>query len=69
MGLGYQLTMASQTIIVTRTLGLDATAAWAVGTKMFNLIVSAHVPAFGAALPGLYEMLVRGETRRLRDCL
>jgi O-antigen/teichoic acid export membrane protein len=67
MGLGYQLTMASQTIIVTRTLGLDATAAWAVGTKMFNLIVPLMCRPFGAALPGLYEMLVRGETRRLRD--
>jgi len=67
MGLGYQLTMASQTIIVARTLGLDAAAAWAVGTKMFNLIIPLMARPFGAALPGLYEMLARGETVRLRD--
>ena len=66
MGLGYQLTVASQTIIVSRALGLEAAAAWAVGTKMFNLIVPLMNRPFGAALPGLFEMLARGETGRLR---
>jgi O-antigen/teichoic acid export membrane protein len=66
MGLGYQLTMASQTIIVSRTLGLDVAAAWAVGTKMFNMIIPLMARPFGASLPGLYEMLSRNEMDRLR---
>ena len=66
MGLGAQLTMASQTIIVSRALGLEAAAAWAIGTKMFNLIIPLMCRPFGAALPGLFEMLARGETGRLR---
>lgn len=66
MGLGYQLTMASQTIIVSRVLGLEVAAAWAVGTKMFNLVIPLMSRPFGAALPGLFEMLARGETGRLR---
>jgi O-antigen/teichoic acid export membrane protein len=66
MGLGYQLTMASQTIIVSRTLGLDVAAAWAIGTKMFNMTIPLMCRPFGASLPGLYEMLSRNETGRLR---
>ena len=67
MTLGYQLTMASQTIIVSRTLGLEVAAVWAVGTKMFNLIVPLMCRPYGASLPGLYEMLARGEAARLRS--
>ena len=67
MGLGMQLTMASQTIIVSRALGLDAVAAWAVGTKMFNMVIPLMCRPLGAALPGLFEMGTRGETVRLRD--
>ncbi len=67
MGLGFQLTMASQTIIVSRALGLEVAAAWSIGTKMFNLIIPLMARPFGAALPGLFEMLARGETGHLRD--
>jgi O-antigen/teichoic acid export membrane protein len=64
--LGQQLTTASQLILVTRTLGLEMAAAWAVGTKIFNLFTPLMCRPYGAALPGLYEMQVRGETERLR---
>jgi O-antigen/teichoic acid export membrane protein len=63
--LGAQLQMASQTIVVSRALGLEAAALWSVGTKMFNLAVPLMCRPNGAALPGLYEMLARGERQRL----
>jgi O-antigen/teichoic acid export membrane protein len=64
--LGCQLQFASQTIVVSRALGLEAAAIWAVGTKMFNLLFPLMTRPFGAALPGLYEMAARGERDRLR---
>jgi O-antigen/teichoic acid export membrane protein len=66
MALGSQMEMASQTIVVSRALGLETAAIWSVGTKMFNLIVPLMGRPFGAALPGLYEMGARGETERVR---
>jgi O-antigen/teichoic acid export membrane protein len=66
MGLGAQLIMTSQTIIVSRCLGLEAAAVWSVGTKMFNLVVPLMCRPFGAALPGLYELFTRGEHERVR---
>ena len=66
MGLGSQLIMASQTIVVSRSLGLDAAAVWSVGTKMFNLFVPLMNRPFGAAIPGLYEMYVRNDMDRLQ---
>jgi O-antigen/teichoic acid export membrane protein len=65
--LGQQLTTASQIIIVSRMLGLEAAAAWAVGTKVFNLFIPLMCRPYGAALPGLYEMHARGETDRLKS--
>jgi len=67
MGLGVQLTMASQVIVISRTLGLEAAAAWAVGTKIFNLFSPLMCRPYGAALPGLYEMAARREFERLYE--
>ena len=67
MGLGAQLITASQTIIVSRCLGLESAAIWSVGTKMFNLIVMLMCRPYGMALPGLYELYVRGEHERLQN--
>lgn len=64
--LGCQLQFASQTIVVSRALGLEAAAAWAVGTKMFNMAFPLMTRPYGAALPGLYEMVARGEMERLK---
>ena len=67
MGLGVQLIMASQVIIISRTLGLEAAAVWAVGTKIFNLFSPLMCRPYGAALPGLYEMAARREHERLYE--
>ncbi len=65
IGLGAQMITASQTIIISRTLGLDAAAAWAVGTKIFNMVRQLVFQPFAAAVPGLAEMIVRHEQERL----
>lgn len=64
--LGCQLQSASQTIVVSRVLGLESAAIWAVGTKMFNSMFPLMSRPYGAALPGLYEMVARGEMERLK---
>jgi O-antigen/teichoic acid export membrane protein len=66
MNLGAQLITASQTIIVSRTLGLEAAAAWSVGTRVLMLMRLVAFQPYSAASPGLCEMLVRNETERLR---
>jgi len=65
MGLGVQLIMASQVIVISRNLGLELAAAWSIGTKIFNLFSPLMCRPYGAALPGLYEMAARGEKERL----
>jgi O-antigen/teichoic acid export membrane protein len=67
MNLGAQMLIASQVIIISRTLGLGAAAAWTVGTRMFMLIRQAMFQPFASATSGLCEMLVRHETERLRS--
>ena len=66
MNLGIQLVSASQTIVVARTLGLNAAATWAVGTKVFGLVRQLMYQPTSSSLPGLSEMLARGEKDRLR---
>jgi O-antigen/teichoic acid export membrane protein len=59
--------MASQSIIITRLLGLKATAAWSVGTKTFNLISQAIWRISDMSGSAFAEMMVRGEIARLRE--
>lgn len=66
MNLGAQLIVASQTIIITRTLGLVAATDWTVGTKVFMLMRQMVFQPYSAAAPGMCEMLARNETERLR---
>lgn len=66
MNLGAQLVTASQVIIVSRTLGLEAAATWSVGTKLWMLMRQVMFQPYSAASPGLCEMLARNETERLR---
>jgi O-antigen/teichoic acid export membrane protein len=66
MGLGSQLGMASQTIVITRGFGLEQAAAWSVGSKSFNLLIPLMGRALVAALPGLYEICARGEKEKLQ---
>lgn len=65
MAVGSQLILFSQTMIVTRRLGLAAAAVWAVGTKAFSLLIQLIWRTTDASLPGLSEMLVRREDARL----
>jgi O-antigen/teichoic acid export membrane protein len=66
MNVGAQLITASQTIIISRALGLEAAAAWSVGTKVFMLMRQIMFQPYNAAGAGLCEMLSRNETERLR---
>jgi O-antigen/teichoic acid export membrane protein len=65
MGLGHHLILTSQTILISRVLGLEAAGVWAVGTKMFNLFLPLTWKPYGAAIPGMSEMLSQGERGRL----
>jgi O-antigen/teichoic acid export membrane protein len=67
MALGGQMIVASQTMIITRQLGLEAAALWAVGTKAYNLVWQLIWRTADASNPGLAEMLARGEETKLRD--
>jgi len=66
LNLGSQLIMTSQTIVVSRTMGLERAAVWSVGTKLFNLVVPLVARPNGAAMPSMFEMQVRGEKERLQ---
>jgi O-antigen/teichoic acid export membrane protein len=63
--IGYQLINASQTIIVTRALGLEATAVWTICTRLFFLLTQIITRIFDYASAALAEMMVRGERERL----
>ena len=66
MNLGAQLITASQTIIISRTLGLEIAAAWLVGTKIFTLVRMVIFQPYSAAAAGLCEMRARNENERLQ---
>ncbi|MGI8959785.1 MAG: lipopolysaccharide biosynthesis protein [Bryobacteraceae bacterium] len=63
---GTQLIMASQLIVLTRCLGLGAAAAWAVGTRVLNLLLQLIWRISDTAGVTLAEMIARGERDRLR---
>ncbi len=67
VALGGQLINASQTMIVTRMLGLKMAACWAIGTKMFNLVLLTISRIFDVGAPAFAEMIVRGEWSILRE--
>jgi O-antigen/teichoic acid export membrane protein len=67
VGVGTQLIMASQTMIITRRLGLETAAIWAIGTRMFTLVSQVIWRIFDVSAPALAEMIVRRETKLLRE--
>lgn len=71
--IGTQLLTASQVVIVTRTLGLDAAAVWAVATKIFTLAQQVVFRICDLSVAALVEMFVRHETslleRRFRQLM
>ncbi len=67
IGLGWQLLSASQAIIITRVMGLDAVATWSVCTKAFTLSQQFITKIYDYSQAAFSEMYVRGETERLRN--
>ena len=64
--MGSQLASASQTIVITRTLGLDAAAVWSVCTKLFLFAGELIWRVSNYAEPMFAEMMARDEHNRLR---
>ena len=67
ISLGWQLIQASQTVIVTRALGLQAAAIWAVCTKMYVLVSQLVWRIYDSSASAFAEMIVRSEQARLLD--
>lgn len=66
VAVGVQLIMASQTMIIQRTLGESATTMWGLGTKLFFLVSQVIWRISDVAGPAFSEMIVRGESDRLQ---
>ncbi len=67
VSVGCQLIMASQTIIITRMLGLPAAAVWSIGLRAFNLVMQVIWRLSDMSVYAFAEMMVRGEATRLRE--
>jgi len=65
--IGVQLIISSQTVLVSRQLGMEAAALWSVMTKMFTLVSQVVWKIVGNAMPAFAEMQVRQERERLWD--
>lgn len=65
--LGSQLISASQVIIISRLMGLDAAATWSICTKAFGLAQQVIFRIYDFALSAFSEMYVRGEWEKLRS--
>lgn len=66
VSIGLQLMMASQTVIITRNLGLAMAATWAICTKAYSLIYQMLWRIADFSIPGFSEMIVRKEIDQLR---
>jgi len=71
MNLGAQLASASQVIVVSRLLGVEAAATWSVATKVFSMAQQFVARVLDSSAGGLAEMVVRRESfqlqKRFRD--
>jgi O-antigen/teichoic acid export membrane protein len=65
IALGSQLIQASQTLIITRCLGLGLAAVWAIGTKAYSLVLQLIWRTSDASMPGFGEMISRREEAAL----
>jgi O-antigen/teichoic acid export membrane protein len=66
MNLGSQLASASQVIIISRMMGMEAAAVWAIATKIFSMAQQFVSKVFESSAGGLAEMVVRGESGQLQ---
>jgi O-antigen/teichoic acid export membrane protein len=62
---GSQLLTASQTLVLTRVIGLDASAVWAVCTRAFTVVSQLIYRVLDYSPTALAEMLIRGERELL----
>ncbi|MGP8200066.1 MAG: lipopolysaccharide biosynthesis protein [Limisphaerales bacterium] len=62
---GSQLVNTSQTLLLTRLIGLDAAATWSVCTRAYLLLVQVISRVFDYSTSALAEMMVRREHGRL----
>jgi len=67
MSLGSQMVNASQIMIISRFVGLDAAATFSVGTKLYSLGQQLVAKVVGTAAPALTELFVRGEASKFKD--
>jgi len=65
LAIGTQLITSSQTILVSRQLGMDAAALWSVMTRAFSVVVQLVWRLIGNAMPAFGEMYARNEKERL----
>ena len=64
--LGWQLLSASQVMLISRFMGLEAVTIYVICTKTFNLAQQLAGRLFDFSTAGLSEMLARGELDRLK---
>jgi len=64
--IGAQLITTSQTILLTRLIGLEMAGIWTVCTRAYQLLTQLIYRVFDYTTPALAEMMVRGEQELLR---
>jgi O-antigen/teichoic acid export membrane protein len=62
--MGSQLVNASQIMILSRMMGLNAAATFAIGTKLFTMGQQLTGRIIESSAPGLTELFVRGDTTK-----
>jgi len=62
---GSQMINASQTILLTRLLGLETVATWNICTRAYTLMTMIVWRILDYSVPALSEMVVRGEREKL----
>jgi O-antigen/teichoic acid export membrane protein len=66
LNLGAQLLSASQVIVVSRLLGIESAAVWAIATKIFSMAQQFVSKILESSVGGLTEIFVRKETDTLK---
>lgn len=66
MNLGAQLLSASQVIVVSRMLGIESAAVWAIATKIFSMAQQFVSKILESSAGALAEIMVRRETDTLK---
>jgi O-antigen/teichoic acid export membrane protein len=65
IAIGTQLIVSSQTVLVARGLGVEASAVWSVATRAFTLVCQLVWRVWINSMPAMGEMIERGEMERL----